>query len=455
MTRHRQSGNTGGAFTRWVSGALLALALPCVSAAAEIHDAVLAHNLDRVRQLLLEKPDLVNARTEKGDTPLYIAAFRGYKQMVPLLLEFGADPNPAPNLRMETPLSIAREMNLRQTAETLIKAGAKENDLSRGAEIRYLTMKRDVPALSARLAQFPQLVNTRNAFGQTPLTFAVSGEKPDMNTAMTLLNFGADPNATNLFGGTPYSVAIEQEHAHMVGLMQKHGAKETVITRSAPLRIAARKNLLLEAESLLKRHPEMVNAHDDLRRAPLHIASAVGGTKLVELLLKQGADVNFRDFADNTPLHAAAVSGNDDVVAALLAAKAQPNVRNRQQSTPLLQAVTRDAPNIVTQLLRAGADAKAVDNLGQTALHRAAAAGSVELVKLFLERGLDVNSRDNQRSTPLHSAAARGRSDIVKLLLERKADPTLKDVFGETPLAHAQKRKQEEAAKLLRPPGGK
>lgn len=419
--------------------------------AAEIHDAVLAHDLDRVKQLLLEKPDLVNARTEKGDTPLYIAAFRGYKQMVPLLLQFGADPNPPPNLRMETPLSVAREMNLRQTAETLIKAGAKEDDLSRGAEIRYLTLKRDVEVLSARLAQFPRLVNSRNAYGQTPLTFSVSGDKPDMNTTLALLNFGADPNATNQFGGTPYSVAVEQGHTNMIVLLLKHGAKENSITRTAPLRIAARKNLLADAEELVKRHPEMVNAHDDLRRVPLHFASAVGGAKLVELLLKHGADVNFRDFADNTPLHAATLGGHDDVVTALLAAKAEPNARNRQQTTPLLHAATHNSTNAVTQLLRAGADPKISDNVGQTVLHRAAAAGSVELVKLFLARGLDVNSRDKQRSTPLHFAAARGQNEVVKLLLERKADPALKNVSGETPLAQAEKRKQEETAKLLRP----
>ena len=226
----------------WSAGlALLALTLPLALSAGEIHEAVLAHDLDRVKQLLLEHPDLVNSRTEKGDTPLYIASFRGYKQMVPLLLQFGADPNPAPNLRNETPLSIARELNMKLTATTLLKAGAVEDDRSRGAEIRYLTQKRETATLGERLQQFPKLVNARNAFGQTPLALALSSDSPDLNTVLALLNRNADPNATNVFGGTPYSIAVEREHALFISLLGKHGGKENEMSRSAPLRIAARK----------------------------------------------------------------------------------------------------------------------------------------------------------------------------------------------------------------------
>lgn len=424
------------------------LALSAV--AGEIHDAVLAHDINRVKQLLLEKPDLVNERTEKGDTPLYIAAFRGYaKQMIPMLLQFGANPAPPPNQRGETPLSIAREQNLRQTAEMLIKAGAKDDDLSRGAEIRYLTIKRDPAALGERLAQFPHLVNSRNAFGQTPLTFAVTGDRLDPNIPLTLLKLGADPNATNRFGGTPYSVALEQEQTNMVTLLRQHGAKETPITRSAPLRIAARKNLLIEATELVKQHPEMVRGQDDLLRTPLHFASAQGGLPLVELLLTHGADVNARDFADNTPLHAAASAGKADLVTALLAKKADANAVNRQRIPPLLNAAAAGSLPAIEALLKAGANVQAVDNVGESALHRAATGGHIEVMKLLLDRGLDLNLRDRQRQTPLHQAAEAGRVEAVKFLLSRNANVAFTDVNGSTALALAERRKREDVVKLL------
>ena len=431
--------------------ALLAATRVGSASAGEIHDAVLVHDIERVRQLLLEKPALVNERTEKGDTPLYIAAFRGYvKQMVPLLLQFGADPNPPPNLRMETPLSIARELNMKQTAAMLLKAGAREDDISRAAELRYFAMKRDADALTERLNQNRRLVNSRNAYGQTPLALAMGTDKPDFNSVLALLNAGADPNATNLFGGTPYSVAVEREHANFVTVLSHHGGKENTQTRTAPLRMAARKNLLADAEALLKRDATLINATDELRRTPLHLACASGELPLIELLLKAGADVNARDFADNTPLHAAALARKTDLVTALLARKADPNTANRQRATPLHQAATFGPLPLVEALLKAGANVKATDNIGETALHRAATGGQTVLVKRFLEAGLDVNTRDMQRQTALHQAAQAGHGDVVRLLLAHGANPAFTDVSGSTALALAEKRKAEEVAKLLR-----
>ncbi|MBI5802575.1 MAG: ankyrin repeat domain-containing protein [Verrucomicrobia bacterium] len=427
------------------------LAYPIALPAGEIHDAVLAHDLVRVRQLLKASPKLVNERTEKGDTPLYIAAFLGQSpQMVPLLLQLGADPNPQPNLRHETPLSVARELNKRKTAELLLQAGAREDDISRAARIRYLTQKREMPELGARLTESPHLVNARDAYGQTPLNLAVSGQKPDPGLVQFLIARGADPNATNHYGGTPYSVAVDRGNSSMAALLLQHGAKETPVSRSAPLRLAALRDQLAEAEALVRQSPEMVNSHDDLRRTPLHFACAQAGLPLVELLLKHGADVHATDFADHTPLHGAAFSGKADIINALLARKADPNQRNRQRTTPLFHAALRGSLPAVEALLRAGADLKAADNLGETALHRAASGGHAEVLKLLLDRGADVNVRDKQGQSALHQAAQQGHAEAVRLLLARKADVTFKDVSGQTASGLAAKRNHEEVVQLLK-----
>lgn len=435
---------------RWVAiGCSILLAAG--ASAGEIHDAVLAHDMDRVRQLLLEKPDLVNARTERGDTPLYIAAFRGYvKQMIPLLLQYGADPAPSPNDRLETPLSIAREQNLRQTAAALLQAGARDDHLSRAAEFRYLVVKRDLTGLTQMAANSPALVNARNGYGQTALLLSVSGDKPDPATTQALLKLGADPNATNNFGGTPFSVAVEREHGAMVALLLQHGAKETPMTRAAPLRLAAKNGRQAQADEFLRANPGSASAHDDLRRTALHHAAARGDLHMAELLLRNGADPNYADFADNTPLHHAASSGKHELVTLLITNKADPNRRNRQRVSPLLNAVAVGSQQVVEALLKAGADATVKDNLGETALHRAAGGGHVELMRLLIERGLDLNVRDQQRQTPLHQAAQRGVEDAVKFLLARNADRSFLDVNGLTALAVAEKYKHEGVVKLLR-----
>lgn len=412
--------------------------------ADEIHDAVVAHDILRVRQLILEHPEMANARNEKGDTPLYIAAFRGYsKQMVPLLLQMGADPNPTPNSRRETPLSIARELGKKQTITQLLQAGAKDDEFSLGAEIRHLAINHEAGELSLRLIAHPHLVDARNSFGQTALTFLAAEEKPDLNTLDVLLKAHADPNATNIYGGSPFSVAVESEHTNTVALLRKHGAKDNAVSRSAPLRIAVKKNLLREAEELVKQHPEMVPAHDDLRRTPLHWAAASAGRPMIELLIRHGADVNAADFAENRPLHAAAMFPDKaEIVQTLLAAKANPNAVNRQRTTPLHNAALAGVLPTVKALMEAGASLEAVDNVGETALHRAATGGHVEVMKLLLDRGMDPNFRDRQRQTALHQAAERGRAEAVKLLLERKANPAFKDVSGSTAFALAERRRE-------------
>lgn len=424
---------------------------PVALPAGDIHNAVMAHDIERVKQLLKADPQRVNERTEKGDTPLYVAAFLGQSpQMVPLLLQLGADPNPPANLRGETPLSVAREMNKRKTADLLLKAGAREDDRSRAARLRYLTQKAELPELGARLRETPHLVNARDAYGQTALNLAVSGQKPNVDVVQLLLNQGADPNATNNYGGTPYSVAVDRGHTNMVVLLLERGAKETAISRSAPLRHAALKNQLAEAEVLVKQSPTMVQGHDDLRRTPLHFACAQAGLPLVELLLKHGADVNATDFADHTPLHGAAFAGVPDIINALLAMKADPNQRNRQRVTPLFHAAVRGSLPAIEALLRGGADLKAVDNLGETALHRAATGGHVEVIKRLLDGGAEVNVRDRQGHSALHQAAQQGHTEAVKLLLSRKADPTFVDVSGQTASALAAKRNHEDVVQLLR-----
>lgn len=430
--------------------------LGAASRAAEIHDAVLAHDLDRVRQLLLENPDLVNVRTERGDTPLYIAAFRGYsKQLIPVLLQFGADPAPAPNDRRETPLSIARELNMKQAAGLLLRAGAKDDDLSWAAEFRYSTMKGDADVVAAQAAAHPAVVNARNGFGQTPLMLAVALERPSPNVITTLLSLGADPNATNNYGGTAYAIAVEHEKGRIAALLRELGGKETPGTRSAALRIAVRRGLLAEVEKFLMQQPELVDAADDLRRTALFLACVQGSLPIAEALLRKGANPNGADFSDNTPLHGAASAGNADLVKTLLAKGADAKRITRQKVSPLLNASASGSLPAVEALLAAGADVRAVDNLGETALHRAAAGGHTELIKRLLELGLSVDLRDRQRHTPLHQAAERGRVDAVKLLLARGANPTLRDFAGLTPLELAERRKQEEAAKLLRAPGAK
>ena len=74
---------------------------------------------------------------------------------------------------------------------------------------------------------------------------------------------------------------------------------------------------------------------------PLHYASDEGHTKVVELLIANGADVNAKNDNGWTPLHLAAYWGGKEIVELLIAAGADVNAKNDNGNTPLDWAILR------------------------------------------------------------------------------------------------------------------
>lgn len=71
---------------------------------------------------------------------------------------------------------------------------------------------------------------------------------------------------------------------------------------------AAESGDLERARDLLDRGADL-NARDDTKATPLHIAARYGHFDVVELFIANGADVNARDMYLTTPLHEAAFKG--------------------------------------------------------------------------------------------------------------------------------------------------
>jgi len=82
---------------------LLVLSSSNLALAGEIHEAVKANDLAKVRSLIKNSPDLVSSKDEDGFTSLHLAAANGYKEMADFLLANGADVNAKDNSQ-STPL---------------------------------------------------------------------------------------------------------------------------------------------------------------------------------------------------------------------------------------------------------------------------------------------------------------------------------------------------------------
>jgi ankyrin repeat protein len=94
--------------------------------AKDIFKAVRRGDVQLAAALLEDYPGLVHAREDDGSTPLHAAAWKGFSEMVQLLIDREADVN-AMSVNEHfggTPLHAAAHGNRKEVAELLIMAGA-------------------------------------------------------------------------------------------------------------------------------------------------------------------------------------------------------------------------------------------------------------------------------------------------------------------------------------------
>lgn len=163
--------------------------------------------------------------------------------------------------------------------------------------------------------------------------------------------------------------------AHVLGLMMAGG----------------RGALLEYAERELLADPALARVPNRYGRTLLHDAAAQKNLRMVELLLRLGADPNA---GGHPPLYCVAnecpVTGGGDVVRALVRAGARVDERSdSKRCTALHMAARRGNTEVAGALLDCGADINAPDRAGVTPLQRAKNCRKPAVALLLVSRGAD------------------------------------------------------------------
>jgi ankyrin repeat protein len=138
---------------------------------------------------------------------------------------------------------------------------------------------------------------------------------------------------------------------------------------------------------LLARDPQLVNAYASDGFQALGLASYFGHYDVAEYLIKAGAPINSpsRNGLKAAPIQSAAAAGHAKIVELLLKHGADPTVREQGGYTPLHAAAQNGDLDMIRTLIYGGADLLAKSNNGKTPLDMAMEADHAEAVKLLQE----------------------------------------------------------------------
>ena len=188
-----------------------------------LHEAAAACRPKVVRLLLDHKAD-VAARDATGRTPLHYAAEGRQSEIAVLLLDRGAKANVRSD-DGETPLFGALQIpGGTEVVRVLLENKATPNpvDQREGMEPLHLAVKNGDRKAVRMLLDHGAVVNARDDEGKTPLHWAASGD--DDGVVEELLNHGAAVNAQAKDGSTPLHAAVENGRVGAVKTLLDHKA---------------------------------------------------------------------------------------------------------------------------------------------------------------------------------------------------------------------------------------
>jgi ankyrin repeat protein len=327
-----------------------------------------------------------------------------------------------------------------------------------------------VNQLNGHLSDYPQLIDRKNAAGNTPLFDAARGGDPAVVNALLSHNAdrkltshgdntplhgaalggitdkqviddlaaGGARNAKNADGNTPLHLALASNPIDTAKLRIAAGADVDAPDKDGrtPLQLALGLKDQAQARAAAL---ALVNASakcdepDARGMAPLHYAASWGDASLAGAMIDHGAKVDRPGPGGRTPLHLAALAGKVDVVKALLAKKAPVTAADDQGYTPLhLAATLPDTATAEALITVGGAKVTAVNTKDRntTPLHLAAAAGNVPMVELFMRNGGAEVLASGRSPSPVDAAQRAGKTEVVQLLQQRELPALLQSAIN-------------------------
>lgn len=440
-----------------------------------LHRAIVNNDLNTVMELLKNENIDVNSKLGievsidgwylGGATPLILASYLGYTDIVNALIEKGVDVKAKDDVDGCMAIHLAAANGKNDVINILLDVDASNiNDVdNRGnTPLHWASMKDRADTVSLLIENGAD-IEAKDIDNWTALHYAAAFAS--LQTVEALVDNGADKNSLTKDGNIPVNYAKDETiKTYLSG--GKIGREDTEeVVEEETKETAADETAENTETSETITEDELNNELDttqngsivdptvvDLDPKQLELLIAVKNNDIIAVnaLLKENVNPNFVDEEGYSPLHRAVLNNNLDVVNVLLSYKDidteiklpyEASVDNWYLggATPLLVASYTGNADIVNALIEAGSDIRAKDDIdGATTIHIASANGNNEVINILLNKDNTlINEADSMKDTPLHWASIKNQTDTISLLLANGADTKLTNSDGNTVLHYA------------------
>lgn len=440
-----------------------------------LHRAIVNNDLNTVMELLKNENIDVNSKLGievsidgwylGGATPLILASYLGYTDIVNALIEKGVDVKAKDDVDGCMAIHLAAANGKNDVINILLDVDASNiNDVdNRGnTPLHWASMKDRADTVSLLIENGAD-IEAKDIDNWTALHYAAAFAS--LQTVEALVDNGADKNSLTKDGNIPVNYAKDETiKTYLSGGKIGREDTEEVVEEETKETAADETTENTETSETIT-EDELNNELDttqngsivdptvvDLDPKQLELLIAVKNNDIIAInaLLKENVNPNFVDEEGYSPLHRAVLNNNLDVVNVLLSYKdidteiklpyeASVDDWYLGGATPLLVASYTGNADIVNALIEAGSDIRAKDDIdGATTIHIASANGNNEVINILLNKDNTlINEADSMKDTPLHWASIKNQTDTISLLLANGADTKLANSDGNTVLHYA------------------
>jgi len=259
-----------------------------------IYKVIQQGNLNLLK-VLKEKGADINIRDRDGKTPLSVASWNGYKEIVKYLVKNGA----YINYGLHPPLCEAAYSGETEILKILLENGGDVNfrDEEKRSPLHCAAMGNQLKVIQLLMASGAK-IESKDNYNNSPLHLAVHKNK--LEAVRLLLSQGAEIDAIDNDGKSPVFFSLVKSKVDILKLLLSKGANINQVSNdnAIPLHFAAENGSLECAKLLIQKGSKINITTKNIGFSVLHKAVLSENIALVQILLDNGVNPDLKTVKD-------------------------------------------------------------------------------------------------------------------------------------------------------------